>query len=58
MMDRGSGHIQRSLADDEDFTGWSNYKVIPELNDQLILMLWTAIKRCWKKSYGKMLYSF
>ncbi|MGP1505537.1 MAG: type III restriction-modification system endonuclease [Eggerthia catenaformis] len=37
MMDRGSGHFQQSLTDDEDFTGWSNQKLVPELNDQLIL---------------------
>ena len=37
MMDRGSGYIQQSLTDEEDFTGWSNQKIIPELNDQLIL---------------------
>lgn len=37
MMDRGSGYIQQSLTDDEDFTGWSNQKIVPELNDQLIL---------------------
>lgn len=37
MMDRGSGYIQQSLADDVDFTGWSNQKIIPELSDNLIL---------------------
>jgi len=37
MMDRGSGYIQQSLTDEEDFTGWSNQKIVPELNDQLIL---------------------
>lgn len=37
MMDRGSGYIQQSLADDVDFTGWSNQKIVPELSDRLIL---------------------
>lgn len=37
MMDQGSGHIQQSLNDDVDFTGWSNQKIVPELSDQLIL---------------------
>lgn len=37
MMDRGSGYIQQSLTDDIDFTGWSNQKIVPELNDQIIL---------------------
>ena len=36
MMDRGSGYEQQSF-DDYDFTGWSNQRVVPELNDQLIL---------------------
>lgn len=37
MMDRGSGYYQRSLTDEEDFTGWSNHKIVPELNDSIIL---------------------
>lgn len=37
MMDRGSGYIQQSLTDEDDFTGWRNQKIVPELNDRLIL---------------------
>ena len=37
MMDRGTGYIQQSVTDEEDFTGWSNQKIVPELNDRLIL---------------------
>ena len=37
MMDRGTGMFQLTLSEEEDFTGWSNHKIIPELNDQLIL---------------------
>lgn len=37
MMDKGSGYIQQSLTDEEDFTGWSNHKIVPELNDRIIL---------------------
>ena len=38
MMDRGSGmYQQQSMTDDEDFTGWSNAKIVPELNERLIL---------------------
>ena len=37
MMDRGSGHYQHSLTEEEDFTGWSNHKIVPELNDNIIL---------------------
>lgn len=36
MMDRGSVY-QRSFTDEEDFTGWSNHKIVPELNDGIIL---------------------
>lgn len=44
MMDRGSGY-QQSLTDDEDYTGWSNHRIIPELNDQLILEHLQRIQR-------------
>ena len=37
MMDRGSGYIQQTLTDEDDFTGWSNHKIVPELNDGIIL---------------------
>lgn len=45
MMDRGSGYIQQSLTDDEDFTGWSNQRIVPELNDHLILEHLNKIQR-------------
>ena len=45
MMDRGSGYYQMSLTDDRDFTGWSNQRIIPELNDQLILEHLQKIQR-------------
>lgn len=35
MMDRGIGQV--SLTDEEDFTGWGNQRVVPELNDQVVL---------------------
>ena len=37
MMDRGSGNYQRILTEDDDFTGWSNQRIVPELNDARIL---------------------
>lgn len=37
MMDRGSGYYQQSLTEEQDFTGWSNQKIVPELSDRLIL---------------------
>ena len=37
MIDRGSGVYQQTITEAEDFTGWSNAKIVPELNDYLIL---------------------
>ena len=37
MMDRGVGNYQMSLTDDQDFTGWGNQRIVPELNNQIIL---------------------
>ena len=37
MMDRGIGYHQQSMTEEEDFTGWSNHKLVPELSDRLIL---------------------
>lgn len=45
MMDRGSGYIQQNLTDEEDYTGWSNQKIVPELNDQIILEHLQKIQR-------------
>lgn len=45
MMDRGSGYIQQSLTDEQDFTGWSNQKIVPGLSDQLILEHLQKIQR-------------
>lgn len=36
MMDRGSGYYQHSVNEEEDFTGWSNQKIVPELSDAAI----------------------
>ena len=45
MMDRGSGNYQQSLTEEEEFTGWSNQKIVPELNDRLILEHIQTIQR-------------
>lgn len=45
MMDRGTGYVQQSLADDVDFTGWSNQWIVPELSDQFILEHLQKIQR-------------
>lgn len=45
MMDRGTGYFQTTLTEEQDFTGWSNQRIIPELNDQLILEHLQKIQR-------------
>ncbi len=37
MMDKGSGYLQPTLEEKDEFTGWSNQKIVPELNDSVIL---------------------
>lgn len=37
MMDRGNGTYQLSIDEDNNFTGWSNQKLVPELSDPVIL---------------------
>lgn len=37
MMDRGSGMYQQTITEEEDFTGWSNARLVPALTDHLIL---------------------
>ena len=36
MMDRGINY-QQSLTDEDDFTGWRNERIVPELSDRIIL---------------------
>lgn len=36
LMDRGTEY-QQSVTDEEDFTGWRNERIVPELSDQIIL---------------------
>ena len=45
MMDRGAGYIQQSITDEQDFTGWSNQKIVPELSDGVILEHINKIQR-------------
>lgn len=45
MMDRGAGTFQIGMNEEEDYTGWSNHRIIPELNDQLILEHLQKIQR-------------
>lgn len=36
MMDRGINY-QQSLTDEDDFTGWRNERIVPELSERMIL---------------------
>ena len=36
-MISGENFSQQSMTDEEDFTGWSNHRIVPELSDRLIL---------------------
>ena len=36
LMDRGVGY-QQSIMDEEDFTGWRNERIVPQLTDKIIL---------------------
>ena len=45
MMDKGSGFYQQTLTDEQDFTGWSNQKIVPELGERLILEHLQKIQR-------------
>lgn len=45
MMDKGDGYHQASITEEQDFTGWANQKIVPELSDQLILEHLQKIQR-------------
>ena len=45
MMDRGEGNKQITFSEKEDFTGWGNQKVVPELSDKVILERINKIQR-------------
>lgn len=45
MMDKGTGYVQQSLTDEQDFTGWSNQKIVPELSDRVILEHLQVVQR-------------
>lgn len=44
MMDRGINY-QQSISEDDDFTGWRNERIVPELNDSIILEHLNKIQR-------------
>lgn len=44
MMDRGSGY-QVGLSEEQDFTGFRNQKIVPELSDRRILEQLNKVQR-------------
>ena len=44
MMDRGVGY-QQFLTDEDDFAGWRNERIVPELSDRVILEHLQKIQR-------------
>ena len=44
LMDRGVGY-QQSITDEEDFTGWRNERIVPELSDEKILSNLQKVQR-------------
>lgn len=44
MMDRGLNY-QQKLTDDEDFIGWRNERIVPELSDAIILEHLNKVQR-------------
>ncbi|MDO4383395.1 MAG: DEAD/DEAH box helicase family protein [Eubacteriales bacterium] len=55
MMDRGSGQQQTSMTDDEDFTGWRNQPLVPELSNRIILEQIQRIQRKYQITPSKKL---
>ena len=45
MMDRGLSQVQQTGLWEEDFTGWSNQRIVPELSDGVILEHLQKIQR-------------
>lgn len=59
MMDRGINY-QQSMTDDVDFTGWSNQRIVPELNVELQVddekLNSKEFKALWAKINAKSVY--
>ena len=45
MMDKGTGNYQINMSEKEDYTGWGNQHLIPELTDDRILEQINKIQR-------------
>ena len=45
MIDRGADRFKQFTDTEEEFTGWSNQKIVPELSDKMILEHLQKIQR-------------
>ena len=48
MMDRGTGTYQIGMNEEEDFTGWRNQPLVPELSNRIILEQIKKIQRAYQ----------
>lgn len=48
MMDRGTGTFQIGMNEEDDFTGWRNQPLVPELSDRMILEQIQKIQRIYQ----------
>ena len=48
MMDRGTGNFQFGMNEEEDFTGWRNHPLVPELSNRMILEQIQKIQRTYQ----------
>lgn len=48
MMDRGTGIYQIGMNEEEDFTGWRNQPLVPELSNRIILEQIQKIQRSYQ----------
>ena len=56
MMDKGiSQSGQMSLTEEQDFTGWNNHRIVPGLNDNIILENLTKVQRTYQIEPSKKL---
>ena len=55
MMDKGTGTYQMTISEEQDFTGWGNQRIVPELNDSIILEHLNKIQRTYQIEPSKKL---
>lgn len=48
MMDKGTGTYQIDIDEDKNFTGWGNQRIVPELNDGVILEHLNKVQRTYQ----------